>query len=334
MGKYIDAGGLSHFMGVLKGYFVRDVNYDSTNKKITKTKGATTSDVVAVSSWASSTSPKMNGTAAVGSETTTFARGDHVHPTDTSRAASTHAHGNITNGGDITAAAPTIASGDKLVINDESASKITNGPAFGTSTTTFLRNDGTWAAPSRYTDQEAVDALETYAEEEGKVLLSSADYTPTEKTKLAGISAGAEVNVQADWNQSTTTADDYIKNKPTLGAAAAKGVDTSIASGSASANLPTTAAVVKYVGEVAGALVYKGTVSAASGMANFKAGWFWIAADSFDIGSGTDIEHVEPGDMLIANVAAASATAANIDVVQTNIDTLSNDEIDALWAAA
>ena len=37
---------------------------------------------------ASSTTPAMDGTANVGSETT-FARGDHVHPTDTSRAAST-----------------------------------------------------------------------------------------------------------------------------------------------------------------------------------------------------------------------------------------------------
>ena len=35
--------------------------------------------------------------------------------------------------------------------------------------------------------------------------------------KLNGIEAGAEVNVQPDWNQSTTTADDYIKNKPTIG---------------------------------------------------------------------------------------------------------------------
>ena len=42
------------------------------------------------------------------------------------------------------------------------------------------------------------------------------NYTTTEKTKLAGIEAGAEANVQADWNQTTTTADDYIKNKPDI----------------------------------------------------------------------------------------------------------------------
>ena len=34
--------------------------------------------------------------------------------------------------------------------------------------------------------------------------------------KLDGIESGAEVNVQSDWNQSTNTADDYIKNKPTI----------------------------------------------------------------------------------------------------------------------
>ena len=42
------------------------------------------------------------------------------------------------------------------------------------------------------------------------------NYTDTEKTKLAGIETGAEVNVQSDWNQSNSSEDDYIKNKPTL----------------------------------------------------------------------------------------------------------------------
>ena len=67
---------------------------------------------------------------------------------DVGAAASSHAHGNITSGGDITATAPTIASGDCLVINDDSASKITNGPSFGTDTTKYLRNDGGWEVPS------------------------------------------------------------------------------------------------------------------------------------------------------------------------------------------
>jgi hypothetical protein len=39
-------------------------------------------------------------------------------------------------------------------------------------------------------------------------------YSDTEKTKLAGIASGAEVNVQADWNASS--GDAYIQNKPTI----------------------------------------------------------------------------------------------------------------------
>lgn len=56
--------------------------------------------------------------------------------------------------------------------------------------------------------------------------LSTEDFTTAEKAKLTGIASGAEVNVQANWAQTSNLADDFIKNKPTLGAAAAKGVDS------------------------------------------------------------------------------------------------------------
>jgi microcystin-dependent protein len=39
-------------------------------------------------------------------------------------------------------------------------------------------------------------------------------FTDPNKTKLAGISSGAEVNVQSDWAQSDVASDDYIRNKP------------------------------------------------------------------------------------------------------------------------
>ena len=42
------------------------------------------------------------------------------------------------------------------------------------------------------------------------------NYTTADKSKLDGVEAGAEVNVQADWSQSDSSADDYIKNKPTI----------------------------------------------------------------------------------------------------------------------
>lgn len=43
--------------------------------------------------------------------------------------------------------------------------------------------------------------------------LSTNDFTTTEQTKLAGIAAGAEVNVQADLLQDDDTQDDFVKNK-------------------------------------------------------------------------------------------------------------------------
>ena len=46
--------------------------------------------------------------------------------------------------------------------------------------------------------------------------LTENNFTTVEKNKLVGIAAGAEVNVQANWNQQDTTADNYIIGKPTI----------------------------------------------------------------------------------------------------------------------
>jgi hypothetical protein len=46
--------------------------------------------------------------------------------------------------------------------------------------------------------------------------LSTEDYTTAEKAKLASIANGAEVNVQADFAQTNTSSDDFIKNKPNM----------------------------------------------------------------------------------------------------------------------
>ena len=58
-----------------------------------------------------------------------------------------------------------------------------------------------------HTKDEIIDLTEATTTKSG--LMSYAD-----KNKLDNIASGAEANVQSDWNQTTTTADDYIKNKP------------------------------------------------------------------------------------------------------------------------
>ena len=60
------------------------------------------------------------------------------------------------------------------------------------------------------------NALNNKVEKESGKGLSTNDFTTTEKSKLSGIASGAEVNVQSDWNVTSTTSDAYIKNKPTI----------------------------------------------------------------------------------------------------------------------
>jgi len=73
------------------------------------------------------------------------------------------------------------------------------------------------ASNSKYPSEKAVRTeLDKKVDNiEGKSL-STNDYTTAEKSKLAGIAEGAEVNVQSDWNVSDSSSDAYIANKPTI----------------------------------------------------------------------------------------------------------------------
>ena len=109
-----------------------------------------------------------------------------------------------------------------------------------------------------YTKTEVDTALDDKVDKETGKGLSTNDYTTAEKTKLAGIAEGAEVNVQSNWTQTTTTADDYIKNKPTLGTAAAKNAtDTYNATGT---DVTTGKAVAAALATLPEPMVFKGSL--------------------------------------------------------------------------
>lgn len=99
---------------------------------------------------ATTTTPKMDGTAAVGSETK-WAKGDHVHPTDTSRAPTSHA-----------SSATTYGAGTGSNYGHVKLSDATNGTAAAAS-------GGTAATPKAVND--ALNAAKSYADsavEDGK----------------------------------------------------------------------------------------------------------------------------------------------------------------------
>lgn len=124
MAKFLDESGLLYFWGKIKAYV------DSHGGG-----GGDTNVIETV---------KVNGTALTPDANKAVDVTVPTQASDVGAAASSHAHGNITSGGDMTATAA-IASGDRLVINDESASKLTSSTlTFGSNTSQYLSNAGSW----------------------------------------------------------------------------------------------------------------------------------------------------------------------------------------------
>lgn len=125
--------------------------------------------------------------------------------------------------------------------------------------------------------------------------LSTNDYTTAEKNKLAGIAAGAEVNVQSNWSQTDSTADDYIKNKPTIPAAVPKTTTTPKMDGTAAIGSET-----KYA---AGDHVHPTDTSRAP---NNHAS----TATTYGSGTSSNYGHVKLSDATDGTAAAASGGTA------------------------
>lgn len=74
---------------------------------------------------------------------------DQVLNKPTTFTPTSHTHGNLDNSGALTNFQVSPSSGDFFVLGDTSTAAIERSTiAIGTSTTTFLRNDGTWATPA------------------------------------------------------------------------------------------------------------------------------------------------------------------------------------------
>lgn len=80
--KALDENGVLYLWGKVKTYVttaIANIKLPSKTSDLTNDSGFSTAKDVPEGAAASSTMPKMDGTAAAGTETA-FARGDHVHP--------------------------------------------------------------------------------------------------------------------------------------------------------------------------------------------------------------------------------------------------------------
>lgn len=85
--KALDENGVLYLWGKVKTYVataIANIKLPSKTSDLTNDSGFITAKDVPEGAAASSTVPKMDGTATAGTETA-FARGDHVHPSDTTK---------------------------------------------------------------------------------------------------------------------------------------------------------------------------------------------------------------------------------------------------------
>lgn len=90
MAKYLDENGLLYLWGKIKAIL------PTKTSQLTNDSGFITTADIPEGAAASTTTPMMDGTAAVGSELA-FARGDHVHPSDTTKVDKVEGKGLSTN---------------------------------------------------------------------------------------------------------------------------------------------------------------------------------------------------------------------------------------------
>lgn len=121
-----------------------------------------------------------------------------------------------------------------------------------TDTLEFVAGSNITLTPDATNDKVTIAATDTtYSEATTSAagLMSS-----TDKTKLNGIASGAEVNVQANWNETSSSSDAYIQNKPTIPTAVSQLTNDS--------GYQTASDVSSAISSaVASAYIYKGSVA-------------------------------------------------------------------------
>lgn len=114
---------------------------------------------------------------------------------------------------------PTSITGDAQTLQGKAATEFANKVHIHDNATTIA--DGFMSKEDKIKLDGIAKGANNYvhpANHEASMITQDATHrfiTDTQLTKLAGIEDGAKVNVQADWSESNSGSDAYIKNKPT-----------------------------------------------------------------------------------------------------------------------
>lgn len=355
MAKYLDSNGLSHLWLLLKQKFVpqtRTVNSKALSSDIT----LTASDVGALPSnttipSASSTTPKAPGTAAVGSETA-YARGDHVHPKQTTitgnaGTATALATARTIDGVEFDGSASISHFGTTASLIDARVKVITvpsgfnlvNGALlsvlFAEGTNNFsigqlsLRISGTDIPVNTYMPEAPSNTIIDFVYDASGQTPVFYIVGPIPIVRSGASSGEIEVNganvTVNGWSSKANLASPTFTGTPKAPTASAGTNTTQIA---------TTAFVNTAVANAtSGAATFKGVVNAGtdiSSLTAYSSGWYWVVGTA-----GTYVgEACEAGDMIFCVSDYSSAySASDFSVVQNNIETITNAEIDTIVAA-
>lgn len=130
-------------------------------------------------------------------------------------------------------------------------------------------------------------------------------------------------------NPNTGAFEAVTVNGYTLGAACAKAIG-SVASGNT--GLVTGGDVYTAIqSAAAGSLQYQGTATSNSDIGtSYHAGWYWIVGSTGGTIAG---QTVEAGDMILAHADYSGTLTDDLDIVQSNVDRITNSDIDTIVAA-
>ena len=324
MSKYLDSNGLLYFWSKIKawveakGYTTNtgtitsvkttagkhttinvtngaaEMNIPTNTSHLTNDAGFITLSQVPEGAAASSTTPLMDGVASAGSETA-FARGDHKHPSDSSK---------------------------QDVISD--LATIRSGAQAGA--TAYQKPSG--GVPL----SDLSTAVQTSLDKADSAMQQSD--LPVATTTTPKANGTAAVGTETKWAKGDHVHPTDTTRAP-LASPALTGIPTAptATAGTNNTQIATTAFVTSAIATAqTGAAMFQGAITSATaitGLSDYKKGWYWVVKTA-----GTYVgQACEVGDMIYCIADFDSAyQASDFSVIQTNLDiqSITNAEIDAI----